>query len=425
MPFKLLVHKTDDPSLLPDSFVFHQDRIVLGRDPGNDLPLPDDRRIISKQHATITAADAVYYLTDLGSKNFTYLNGDRLTSGQPYPIRSGDSFQIGSYRLTFEVVDVALKPMVPAAFDQDRTVFDASFVNPFEEDAAVLAATLRSIRKLYDEVAPSRRADALAEALRAAFGEGGSHEADVLVSSLIGGTALPIAPSPIAPPPVASPVPDVLSPVPPPVEAVPLLPPAPLPPVPAPAPATPVWLQTDAPRLHRVVDAVLRAVTKLVGAPWQFRYEFIGQTIMQAEEAAFLYEGDAEVVKEHLLAPSLPEETFRERLALLEEAIDDLALHQLALLDGYRASVQQGAAHLLGLIDPEAIQQEVAGKNAFNRLVPQLAQAEVLKRLQAQLDELRNEDWSAVERRSYRPAFIKAYLARMTSIRRPRGPSEF
>ena len=46
-----------------------------------------------------------------------------------------------------------------------------------------------------------------------------------------------------------------------------------------------------------------------------------------------------------------------------------------------------------------------------------IAKAKALTRMRDQLQELRGEDWSAAERRTYRPAFIKAYLARMTSRR--------
>jgi hypothetical protein len=174
------------------------------------------------------------------------------------------------------------------------------------------------------------------------------------------------------------------------------------------------------PRLHRLVDVILRSVAKLIEIPWQFRYEFIGQTIVQPEETAFLYEGDAESIRARLLDPALSEDEAARLFGLLQDAIEDVILHQVALLDGYKAGVQQGAQRLLDQISPEALAEEVQQEKAALRLVPSLVQAEAFRRLSDKLKELRAEDWTSGERRTYRPAFIKAYLARMTS-RRPAG----
>ncbi|MHB0878234.1 MAG: FHA domain-containing protein [Anaerolineae bacterium] len=53
-----------------------QDRLVIGRDATADIVI-DDRRV-SRAHAEIVRRDGRYFLRDLGSKNGTCLNGDRL-----------------------------------------------------------------------------------------------------------------------------------------------------------------------------------------------------------------------------------------------------------------------------------------------------------------------------------------------------------
>ena len=55
---KLLVKKKDDATVQPDSCLFHQDCITIGRDPDNDLPLCDDGRVVSKRHAEIVRTGA-------------------------------------------------------------------------------------------------------------------------------------------------------------------------------------------------------------------------------------------------------------------------------------------------------------------------------------------------------------------------------
>jgi len=54
------------------------DYISIGRDAGNNLILNDSGA--SRQHARIERRENKFYLTDLGSANGTYLNGNRITS---------------------------------------------------------------------------------------------------------------------------------------------------------------------------------------------------------------------------------------------------------------------------------------------------------------------------------------------------------
>jgi len=70
--------------------------VVLGRDPGCDIPLDDLGA--SRRHAAIRFDSGRYILTDLGSKNGTFVND------QPAPVvtlRSGDQILIGGARVLF------------------------------------------------------------------------------------------------------------------------------------------------------------------------------------------------------------------------------------------------------------------------------------------------------------------------------------
>jgi hypothetical protein len=165
-----------------------------------------------------------------------------------------------------------------------------------------------------------------------------------------------------------------------------------------------------------VLDASLEAVARLINIPWRFRHEFIGQTIMQSSETAFLYEGDTDTIKQHLLDPSLSDETRAERIERLREAAEAVGVHQMAMLNGYKASVMQGAQELLEQVNPAAVEAEVADENKLFELFPWLASPVVVERLKAQWDELQAGDFSVAHQRVFRPAFIKAYLARMTAV---------
>jgi hypothetical protein len=73
----------------------------IGRDAANPVPLPQDTNS-SRRHATIHAANGGYTVTDNGSSNGTYINGVRINSQMPQPLRVGDELQIGMTRFRFE-----------------------------------------------------------------------------------------------------------------------------------------------------------------------------------------------------------------------------------------------------------------------------------------------------------------------------------
>jgi len=72
--------------------------VTIGRDPGSEVPLPDDSTV-SRRHARIHAADGGYRVEDLGSSNGTFVNGGRVTEAA---LRPGDEVSIGGTRFRFE-----------------------------------------------------------------------------------------------------------------------------------------------------------------------------------------------------------------------------------------------------------------------------------------------------------------------------------
>ena len=63
----------------------------LGRDDFNDVVFRSDRRV-SRSHAQVTNRDGQWVLTDLDSKNGTYVNARQV---HRHPLRDGDRIQIG------------------------------------------------------------------------------------------------------------------------------------------------------------------------------------------------------------------------------------------------------------------------------------------------------------------------------------------
>jgi type II secretory pathway predicted ATPase ExeA len=73
-----------------------EDRVMIGRDADNDIPLKAE--YVSRHHAQITVEQGACWVTDLNSTNGTFVNGKRI---KKRILRDGDAIQIGHHRLTY------------------------------------------------------------------------------------------------------------------------------------------------------------------------------------------------------------------------------------------------------------------------------------------------------------------------------------
>lgn len=78
---------------------------VIGRSSDADIPLGDPEA--SRRHAALQVAGGALYVTDLGSRNGTFLNGKRL-AGEGIELKSGDHIDVGSTRI--EILDIRSAP---------------------------------------------------------------------------------------------------------------------------------------------------------------------------------------------------------------------------------------------------------------------------------------------------------------------------
>ena len=69
---------------------------IIGRSSEADVALGDPE--VSRRHATLQAARGILYLTDLGSRNGTFLNGKKL-GGEGIEVKIGDHIDVGNTRL--------------------------------------------------------------------------------------------------------------------------------------------------------------------------------------------------------------------------------------------------------------------------------------------------------------------------------------
>jgi hypothetical protein len=80
-------------------FVLPVGRVAVGRDHGSAIEL--DAAEISRQHAVLDSTGEHVFLTDLGSANGTWVNGDRVTG--PVELQDGDVLGLGALSMRFTV----------------------------------------------------------------------------------------------------------------------------------------------------------------------------------------------------------------------------------------------------------------------------------------------------------------------------------
>jgi pSer/pThr/pTyr-binding forkhead associated (FHA) protein len=165
------------------------DRTTVGKAPENDLSLTEDPTA-SHLHAVLERFPAGWCVTDLGSSNGTWVNGERIWSSRR--LRHGDEIRLGHTRLIFRdpegaggtETEAADRPPTLTARERDvlvalcRPLLDRDiFTEPAstrtiaEELVITQAAVKQHLVNLYDKfgVSPSdsnRRSRLANEALR-------------------------------------------------------------------------------------------------------------------------------------------------------------------------------------------------------------------------------------------------------------------
>jgi pSer/pThr/pTyr-binding forkhead associated (FHA) protein len=102
----LVLADTNAPITLSgsDQYVIGREDAEAGIFPDLDLTLSGGQEAgMSRRHALLSYRDGVYWIEDLNSVNYTFVNGVRLEPGRPHPLRDGDEIEFGKLRTRFYV----------------------------------------------------------------------------------------------------------------------------------------------------------------------------------------------------------------------------------------------------------------------------------------------------------------------------------
>ena len=88
-----------------ESYPFSAAELVIGRDRTCDLVL--DANTVSAEHARFSYHHQNWWIEDLGSRNGTFLNLERITT--PSILVTGDELQIGQALIKISVLDESIE----------------------------------------------------------------------------------------------------------------------------------------------------------------------------------------------------------------------------------------------------------------------------------------------------------------------------
>lgn len=189
-------HSSDHPVLMildgeqmGQRWAIQQESYVVGRGGECDLVLPE--RQVSREHIRIYYEDDRYYLTDLGSKNGTWVNETQIEN-ETIQLRDGDEISIA---MAVTMIFVGSESTVPVLLEQmrrqkGRLSLDREsrrvFIAEVEIDPPLSLPQYRLLELLYDaEGAVCTRDEVVQAVWPEAMGEGVSEQAiDALVRRL-------------------------------------------------------------------------------------------------------------------------------------------------------------------------------------------------------------------------------------------------
>jgi type VI secretion system protein ImpI len=394
MKLLITLRKISDDSFKRE-FTFTEFPVKLGREIDNEIILEDQRKIISRSHAKIVDTDGLIQVKDLGSANFTYLNGERVFPNDENLLKTGDVIKIGEYEM--DVVLELPKSTSAPMFDDQKTMV---FSSPFDADVAKISEDIAKLSEKYFYDESPLKSEMLRVSVMQGFERVVQSDVVQILSeyfatkfldqnlSHFGKKEFPAIniPQEEKPKPKTQTVSsETLS-----------------------KPSTDYSFSSH---FSETVDVMLDTITKLIQGFLHFRQEFFGVTIYHS-----IPTGSLKDIKDFLFNQEIPAEEQRKRISLIKEETQKLLSHQIGLLEGYRTSVTEGSQSMLQSLDPEIIEKEITSKptTGIDSLLPYTKKIKTLDAIKLSYKKYISDPYH-LEKKYFRPPFIKGYQKRSSS----------
>jgi len=410
----------------PVEVTFHERSGTIGRKPHNDLVLPDPERVVSSTHVRIEYQGGRYHLLDQ-SMNGTFLNHapEPVERGRPIPLSDGDVLTVGDYELR-----VALQPAESAPGETPSPPVEEVPVAASAPSAGPeIDQTPLDPLALIEPAGAAPRAAASTPSATAPFPD----DLDLLAG-------LQPGPMEAAPPPDRGPPEQAPYVPPPPSEpAAPVAEaqtgPAPpavgeggvAPPVGTGTPAVTALLRglglgerklsaAEAEALLETVGQLLRTAVEGLMRVLATRTEFKRQmrlemtTLRPVENNPLKFSVDASEALERMLFEKRP--GFLPPVQAMQEAVDDVLAHEMAVLAGIRAALQA----LLDRLDPKTLEARFDTHASLAGVLPALRKSRYWNIYVETYNEVRHDAEEGFLR-LFGEAFVQAYEKQVRALK--------
>lgn len=400
MTLELTISKKSDQSY-SEKLSFKRFPVFIGREEKNEVILPDPFKVVSRKHAKIVNTEGILQLVDLESANFSFLNGERIIPNEENALKSGDIIKIGEYELS-----VALVLEKEPVFDDDQKTM--VFSSPFAGDVAAILESIQNLSVKYAFDDSPGKSDMLRFSILQSFSAFEKNDVSKMLAEYFSEHYLDSLHK--MPQKQAEVKHEMRIPEPPKQEQQSFI---------------SQNKQSDSGSLgpefifsshfSNVSDILIETFATLIQGFLQFRQEFFGVTIYHTMPVGSLKE-----LKEFLFTPDISPEDEKKRIGLLKEETQKLLTHQIGLLEGYRSSITDGSKGLLQSLDPVTIEKEMQSKSKqagginLNKLLPFLQKSKVLDLIKDNYSKYM-ADLYHVEKKYFRPAFMKGYQKRIST----------
>ncbi len=377
MPIKLKVSKINEPEKERD-YALNKETISIGRDPENDLQLEGINYSVSRIHTKIIQHNDVYHIIDQNSFNFTYLNDKKLKAGVEYELNDGDQIKICEFNIQISIV-------ITKANSPDSTQKSTVHPNPFIEDSQTLAKIIGQICKNYRIEEFPEKERKLQEALWDALSPLGSKEVGEIIAYVL----------------------------------TPKIKTAPLPP----HQSLEKYAHTHphSEQIHELIDILIALLIKLIQARRHFRLEFMGETMIKSKKHFSIYDCTYDELKNYILDPDISSQEAQNRIEKIRSVGEEVMFHQISMLEGYKASVNEGTKKILGKINPSLLKKQLREEKISYKVLPILGIHKLIQLVSDAHNELFQEDQGILEKKYFRPAYIHSYNIRIDSIKKKRS----
>ncbi len=378
----------------------------IGRGADCTLVLPDPERTISRRQVLITCRSGQHYICPIGSHAVVELDGEPLAPDVETLLDAGSEIRIGPYLLRVE--DVPEETLATASVMHPTPPAEKPAEDPLDLLGKERAAAASVFSDLLDAKASSKPAPAAPHKPKPAV----QRPPDTVKTTLpidfdVGESTHPAPARPprertrahVATERVAPAADDAGANL---FAALGV-----------PMPRDPNTRAQQAKLVGELLRAAVGGLLELLAARTIAKREIgADQTELKARENNPLkFSPDADAALAHLLGP--PQPGFSRPLEAMRAAFGDLHAHELAMLTGMRAALDE----VLARFDPEALAPRLAPAALWNKLLPTARKAKLWELYSQQYADILREiegDFDTLFNR----AFLRAYQAQLAELAR-------